>query len=216
MRDASPYIASLLDSTTTETGSLITRLSSLLFGTPARHIALNGPLYAIEAFNKVVDYMYSTTKNYSVDIPFNTPLRVSETALAHARVFLLAGRLGMNDLEKLAFKKIKGLMVESFKNSTGNRFWHADNLSKIIDLVYSHTYCTLVDTGIIGRPPFPPIYYMRKLLARYSAFWLPTLRKENSFKEVMEVHTDFLREMLSSLQPAPSANLELLEEEYNL
>lgn len=104
----------------------------------SRDIILDGPVDNIDAFNYIGNYLYSGGKSYIIVMKEATPYRISSAAVVHTRVFLMADRIGLDETQAFAFKRVKALMLEPYDKATAKGNWLCGNLSNIIDLVYSY------------------------------------------------------------------------------
>lgn len=116
LRDSSTYFNTLLNSDFIETAT--------------REVTLDRPADSVDAFDKSVQYMYSSQQQYTLP----TTTSKSKNGLAHARVFVMAHRLCMDNLEIYALWRFSYELETSYPNP-----WNTERLCQTVKLIYRNT-----------------------------------------------------------------------------
>lgn len=159
-----------------------------------KEVVLDDAVDDPEAFKFIIDYMYSPTKTYHVWCKENarTDRKYSSTSIVHARIFIMANRLIMVDLEEVAFRKIRDAILESWRDRID---WNVGDLCTIIDLIYSHT-------SIESTIPRKTVHRLRDVLSHYCACCISSIRKEERFKELFQKHLEFTEGVMEKVEPS--------------
>lgn len=196
LRESSPYFATLLDSSFVETST--------------EEVVLDTNIDTVLAFNKIVEYMYSFHRDYSLKDG------KSESGITVAKIFLMAGRLCMDHLQELTLQKMSKAMQSSYR--ARKLYWNMPNFCWIIDLIYSNTAApkpgdantdyqankttTTVDAGG-NKAGTTSSEQMRKLVGKYAASIFGFYKDEAQFKEILRNHPDFADEVMAAMLPGP-------------
>lgn len=120
----SSYFASLIDGSFIESTEM--------------EVTLREPVDNPQAFKYILSFLYNEKREYTVELDSKASSTVSTAGVLHARIFLMANRLCMEDLEQLAFNRLKDcLNDEMFRNCTN--YWKTNNLCTVIELVFCNT-----------------------------------------------------------------------------
>lgn len=166
----------------------------------SKFVTLSEPVDDPDAFGFIVEYMYSSCRGYAVIVEPDIWAQCSTAAVVHASIFLMADRLCMEELKLVAFEKVKECF--SLSCQAGFSDWAIQNLSKIIDMVYSYTPAP--DEGARERPPKGSITdRMRTLIAFISAFWIESYKAEPLFRDMLGRHPELITDLLAHVQPIP-------------
>lgn len=140
--------------------------------------------------------MYSPTRTYSVEVRGKVTNKYSTMGVLHARIFIMAHRLCLEDLEEIAFVKLRNALLDGECIGGCVHNWGSGDLCTAIDLVYSHT-TSEQEKGDKG--PRTVAGRLRALLAAYTACWLPEYEMKARLQALYQQHPDFVVELLTNM-----------------
>lgn len=160
-------------------------------------MVLDGPVDSVRAFRKILEYMYSPQRTYIGNSDENIFVSRAITAFDHAEIFIMAHRLCMDHLERLA------LYYVSRDMASGPTAWDVGRICALVDLVYMNT----ADPGEVENPslqpmPMPrPSDELRRILAQCCASRISSYKDDEEFKALMVDFPAFRDNLIAALMP---------------